>query len=114
MQVSTICVMEIIKGGDIFMLTDKNRRFCPISWKSNKVSIGARFTLAADTPAAETPDGTDSVVFIDQLAQEISLTKPSSTAIAFTVNTSLHDSINKTTQIRDQCLHVKMSALWKM
>lgn len=44
MQVSTISIMEIIKGGDIFMLTDKNRRSYPISWISNKVKIVARFT----------------------------------------------------------------------
>lgn len=39
-----ISIMEIIKGGDIFMLTDKNRRSYPISWISNKVKIVARFT----------------------------------------------------------------------
>lgn len=100
------------QGGYITMLTDKHQRSCPISWKSNKVRRVARSTLAAETLALT--DGTDAAYFINKLAQEASLTKQKSTALAYTDNKSLHDSVNTTTLITDRRLRVEMSALREM
>ena len=97
------------QGGQVVFLKDKFDRSCPISWRSTRVRIVARSTLAAESLAFAYAINTAS--FVQHLAAEFQMTKPLTPIVGITDSRSLYDAANTSTQVSDRRLRVEISAI---